>query len=624
MTTILCWAIVPFLAATVSAEWKVLPPRNERHALPARVPADARQIRPGDKWPQDNQFRWLVGDLTVPEEIDGRPARGRTVGMQINCGDGGEVHVGGELRARYDNDHPALVMIAEEAVPGAAVRVAVLVYGRVQGGDKFDEAKWVLIPPERARGQVRLEIDPTRTAGNVPDGIAGLSQGAGLADYEDATAAKLREGGFKWFRMDNVFTQVVKDENGRRVYDWTDFDRRVDFIIDKMGADPIFAVSYMPQPFDAIPNKDRQSAPRDYALWEDLCYRAAKRSLDRGKRIPFWEVWNEANTGWIKPGPDDTGTDEFKKMYNEALGREQPDQGVIRTFEAYCKLYRATARGVLRADPKAKIGGPALASGPFETDRYPYSRNGKGFARGLMLWCRQESLPLDFVSWHEYFHPADVFVTQAEGFRQYLSDFPEFQRSVKSFMVTEWSTAWWHDRPQDHEVGSAYCADCVTRAFIPADIDRPCFFYVKQNDMRFRGDWSLLMQNNLPKPTYNVLKVFNGLTGKWIRVTGADDDVSAVATWDAKQGRLAIVLVNFRYRYAFRRHVQVTIDALPPALAGGRWQEWVVDATHSNVWHDRNGAELTRTRQGSIGSGFSFAKTLTPNSVTLLELLAKD
>ena len=113
-----------------------------------------------------------------------------------------------------------------------------------------------------------------------------------------------------------------------------------------------------------------------------------------------------------------------------------------------------------------------------------------------MLWCQQEKLPLDFVSWHEYFQPPEIIVKEADAFRAYLADFPELKRTVTSFMITEWNEAWWADRPQDHELGAAWCANSITRAFLPARIDRPCFFYVKQSDMNFRGDYSLLMKDN--------------------------------------------------------------------------------------------------------------------------------
>ena len=606
------------------ADWRVSSPNDQRQTRPPENFSDGKPIQPGDAGLGDGKFRWLLGELTTPDAIEGKPTAEATTGLQFNAGDGGEIWVNGEMQSRYDNDHPALAVLADHATPGAVIRVAAQVYGKVQGGDKFDEARWVIIDAKRAQGILALTVNPKHKTGKVPDGIIGLSQGGGMSDYEDATAQKLKEAHFKWFRMDNVMTPTLKmDASGKYIYDWTDFDKRVDFIT-KIGADPIFAVSYMPQVLDAVPNGERQSAPRDYGVWEELCYQAARHTLDRGKRIPFWEVWNEVNSGWLKPGPNDTGGEPFKKMYEQALGKVETNPETVRRFEAYCKLYRASARGILRADAKAKIGGPALASGPFENSDRGYCNHGKGFALGLMLWCKQEGLPLDFVSWHEYFQTADVMRQEADGFRKYLADFPQFKKSVRSFMITEWNEAWWPDRPQDHELGAAWCADCVTRAFIPHKIDRPCFFYVKQGDVGFRGDYSLLMQNNTPKSAYNIAKIFNNLTGEWIEVTGGDEDISSVAAWDKQSGRLAIVLVNFRDRFAMRRKTRVSLANLPSALKGGQWREWLVDATHCNVWNDASQAELKSNQSGKLeGNGFVFERTLPPNSVTLVELLRK-
>ena len=241
-----------------------------------------------------------------------------------------------------------------------------------------------------------------------------------------------------------------------------------------------------------------------------------------------------------------------------------------------------------------------------------------------MLWCAQENLPLDFVSWHEYFQPPETIVKEAEAFRSCLGEFPTLKESVKSLMITEWNEAWWPDRPQDHEIGAAWCANTITRAFLPAGIDRPCFFYAKQGDMGFRGDYSLLMKDNVPKASYNVARIFNGLTGVWVAMRGGDGDVSGVAAWDAARSRLAMVLVNFRDRYALRRRIRLQLTELPAALRTGAWEQWTVDATHSNVWNDAGKAELTRTRSGNLGGqGFELEETLMPNSVTLVELTAK-
>ena len=190
-------------------------------------------------------------------------------------------------------------------------------------------------------------------------------------------------------------------------------------------------------------------------------------------------------------------------------------------------------------------------------------------------------------------------------------------------MITEWNEAWWADRPQDHELGAAWCANSVTRAFIPKKIAFPCFFYVKQNDMNFRGDYSLLMQNNVPKASFNAAKIFNSLSGRWLPVTGTDDDVSAVACWDESKARLAVVLVNFRDRYALRRRVQLRIDELPPAVRGGIWRQSIVDATHANIWHDVSKAELAAGEERPVGATLTIDVEMQANSIHLLEVINK-
>lgn len=619
----LCLA-ASWLVVTARADWQVLPPTDRRQPRPPTETAGGKPIEPGDSLPNPDKFHWLIGDLAIPEVIGKETSAGKAVGLRINVSDGGEVWLDGALQARFDNDHPALALVSERATPGAGVRLAVQVYGKVQGGEKFEEANWVVIDAPRASGRATLTVDASADLGSVPNGLIGLSQGGGMADYEDATAKKLKAGGFRWFRMDNVFTSVLKQStNGTFSYEWTDWDRRLDFLR-KIGAEAIMAVSYMPQVLDAVPNNDRQSAPRDYTAWEELCFQAAKRALDRDRRVAFWEVWNEVNTGWLKPGPEDTGNESFTELYSQALGKEAADHEVVRRFEAYCKLYRATARGVLRADPQSRVGGPALASGPMEHAECGHCFNGKGFARGLMLWCQQEKLPLDFLSWHEYFQSPDTIAKQAQTFRAYLDDFPTLKPRVTSLMLTEWNEAWWADRPQDHEIGAAWCANAVTRAFLPARIDRPCFFYAKQGDDNFRGDYSLLLKDNTPKAAYNMAKVFNSLSGRWLPVTGGDGELSAIAAWDATRRRLALVLVNFQDRYALRRHVRLEVKNLPTALRGGAWMEWTIDATHSNAWHDRAKAELAKTGSGETGEAQpSLDRTVAPNSITFIEWVKK-
>jgi len=629
MRTVL--SICTFLSATVSvghadpieASWKMF--RRDRHenAPPSGIPGDAKDVKVKDKWRTNNDFWWVMADLTIPARVKGTATAGRPLAIEFGCAAGGDIYVDGELQARYDNDHPALVLLDEAAQPGRKFRLAALAYGQLgsEGESEFSQAEWVLVNERRARQAQVIRVAPQQPIREVPEGLIGLSQGGGMADYEDATAEKLRQGGFRWFRMDNVLTSAVRrEQSGRYVYDFADLEKRVRFMR-KVGAEPVLCASYMPEPFDAVPDPERHSAPRDYRLWEELCYRAARHLIEAGLPVRWWEVWNEANSGWLKPGPGDAGSDEFQRLYREAMGKPADNKDDVRLLEAYCKLYAATAAGVRRADPTARVGGPCLASGPYEQFERGHAVRGRLLSRGLFLYCREHDLPLDFVSWHEYFHPADVFADEIRTFRRLLSDFPSLERRVQSWMITEWSFSWWADRPQDHEMAAAWAADGMIRAILPERIDRPCWFYVKDNDENLRGSYALLIRDNVPKPAYHVCRMFNSLRGSLVRVAGADDELAAVAAYDEPGGRLAVIVVNWKWSYNLRRKVRVEFAGLPVRLKKGTWRRVLVDATHSNVWHDRARAELETVETGRIEDGpFALEFVLRPSAVTMIEL----
>jgi hypothetical protein len=238
-----------------------------------------------------------------------------------------------------------------------------------------------------------------------------------------------------------------------------------------------------------------------------------------------------------------------------------------------------------------------------------------------MAYCTQERLPLDFVSWHEYFQSSATVADEAKAFAASLNAYPQLKPQVQAMFITEWNEAWWADRPHDHEIGAAWCADSLVRGCLPFGV-RPCFFYVKQGDDGFRGDFSLLMKDNVPKASYNVLKIFNHLRGQWIGLEGTDDDVCGVAAMDAGGKKLSIVLVNFRDRYAMPRLVSLSFASLPEALRGGRWKAWSVDGQHSNVWNDRNRPELEQVEEGALpDQSPTLERTLPANSVLLLEIV---
>lgn len=548
---------------------------------------------------REGEKGWLWTRITIPAEIAGKETKGHPVSLHISTGEGGEIYVDGELQSRYDNDHPGAALLTKFAIPGENHIVAVRVFGPVSGEKEIDfsEGELKIVPFDKVNAPCEIHINPLKIIGALPRPLCGLSQGGGMVDYEPDTAKALSKLRPRWFRMDNVLTSVVREEEGKLVYDWSDFDKRVDFIF-QTGAEPILCLSYMPIPFDAVPDPERHSAPKDYSLWEDLCYRAAKRCLERGKRVRYWEVWNEANAGWLKPPPNET------------------------PLEAYLKLYEASAKGIRKADPTAFIGGPCNASGPWDySPERPYCVNGETFLKGLVRFCAEKNLPLDFITWHEYFHPPNVYIEEMEKTREILSEYPSIAKKIRGFFITEFNYAWWHDFAQDNEVGASWVANNVIRAGIPSGITALCYFYAKDSDNRFRGSWGILMGGNAPKPAYFVYQFFSMMENKRIEVKGGDEAICALASISEDRKRLTIIIVNFAERYCLPRRIRLTIKPLPFIFRGGKSRLYLVDPKHNNLFYNPEIRELECNNEGVIPSSDAWVvnMSLLPNSVVFIE-----
>ena len=123
-------------------------------------------------------------------------------------------------------------------------------------------------------------------------------------------------------------------ERGR--YHFETLDRSVDTIL-KAGAKPLMCICFKPSVlFPAIDHDI--VAPNDDEEWERLVSSLVKHYRDRDAGIRYWEVANEPDIG-------ESGGCPY---------RFQP--------ESYVRYYRQTAAAILRADPEAKVGGPALAN----------------------------------------------------------------------------------------------------------------------------------------------------------------------------------------------------------------------------------------------------------------------
>jgi xylan 1,4-beta-xylosidase len=181
----------------------------------------------------------------------------------------------------------------------------------------------------------------------------------------------------------NAYTE---DAQGRPIYNWTIVDRIFDTYRER-GVKPYVEIGFMPEALSIKPHPYQHDwrpgsgelrtgwayPPSDYGKWEELIYQWIAHCVERYGRAEvaswYFQTWNEANLPQYYGG----GTsDEFFKLHDAAI------------------------RGVRRALPEAKVGGPDHAG------------RGDQFITQFMEHVKASGIPTDFLSFHAKGQP--VFV----------------------------------------------------------------------------------------------------------------------------------------------------------------------------------------------------------------------
>ena len=216
---------------------------------------------------------------------------------------------------------------------------------------------------------------------------------------------------FKWGST-NIYTE---DASGKPVYDWKIADRILDTYVEA-GARPFVEIGFMPKalstkpepyegqwtPGSANPNYSVgwSYPPKDYDKWGELVYQWVKHCVEKyGKESVdtwYWEVWNEPDISYWHG-----------------------------TADEYDKLYDYAAKGVKRALPTAKVGGPATTG--------PANQRAAGYLRQFLEHCDKNGVPLDFITYHAKGSPRVVQGHVQMGIGKNASDVAEGMKIVTSF-----------------------------------------------------------------------------------------------------------------------------------------------------------------------------------------------
>jgi xylan 1,4-beta-xylosidase len=408
------------------------------------------------------------------------------------------------------------------------------------------------------------------------------------------------------FGSTNAYTE---DATGKPVYDWTITDRIFDTYL-QAGATPFVEIGFMPQALSTKPDPYRGSwepgaknegyysgwsyPPKDFAKWSELVYQWVRHCTQKyGEREVarwYWEVWNEPDIAYWHGTPG---------QYNQ--------------------LYDAAAKGVKRALPAAKVGGPATTG--------PSVPHAASFLRQFLEHCQATKAPLDFITFHAKGRPSVVDghvrmgMTKnaedvAKGF-EIVASFPQFRKLpiVLSESDPEGCAAcsarvYPQNAYRNGTLYPAYTAVMLKNIFELADragvnIEGMLTWAFEFEGQPYFDGFRTLATNGVDKPVLNIFRMAGLLGGNRVKVqsSGGGRPVDALAT----RGDRSISVLAWNYDDddvpAPEAHVSLAVSGVAADARRVLLHHYRIDEHHSNayaVWKEMGSPQKPDAKQQAI------------------------
>jgi len=367
-----------------------------------------------------------------------------------------------------------------------------------------------------------------------------------------------------------IFVQEFFNLNPKRgKYHWDTLDKVIETIL-ATKAKPILCLCFKPKTL--FPKIDQTVVhPADYEEWEELIFQLVRHcNTDKRFGIEYWEVSNEPDIG--------------------------EDGGCPYLFQApdYVTYYSHTVAGILRADPRAKVGGPALAG--YNSD----------IGTALIEHCGKGQTPLHFFSWHVYHSDPAYFRKSIREVKGRLAKFPKL-KEIET-MITEWNMSL--DQPTlEPGFQPAFVLE-TTLGFLEAGLTRSAYYHIRDSFVdetqfskfmspkgaAFVARWwndtpqydGLYDNQGRVRPTYYAFKLLSLIKGQKLAISGATSDVKGLGVKGG--GQINVVVWSFPPKGQGEPR-EVTLRF--PANKSGQFR-----VTRLNPGSHLNQLELTR--QGNI------------------------
>lgn len=324
------------------------------------------------------------------------------------------------------------------------------------------------------------------------------------ADLQEQLRRAAEECGFRYLRCHGILCDqlqaVRRDREGTIVYNWQLVDSVYDALLE-IGLRPFVELGFMPTALASGSQavfyyRANVTPPADYAEWNRFIDALVRHWRERygadELRQWYWEVWNEANLSSFWSG----------------------------TRDEYFRLYAETARTIKAIDPALRVGGPATSRGEWLPE--------------FMAWCREQNVPVDFVSTHIY--PDDDDFGKVDPEYRAVFERGEYLEKVVAQAAadmaserpiggdgrlerhwSEWNSSWRWGRPI-HDVTNQAAYICRVVHGVYELVDSFAFWTISDifNEFpyprqEFVGGFGLLTIDGVAKPGYNAYRLLHRL-----------------------------------------------------------------------------------------------------------------
>lgn len=344
-------------------------------------------------------------------------------------------------------------------------------------------------------------------------------------------------------RLVRLFIQEYFDPMPQAgVYHWDTLDASVD-LIRKTGAAPLMSIDFKPKVlFPSI--NEKLVDPASYEEWERLIFEMVRHYKERGSGVTYWEIANEPDIG-------ETGGCPY-----------------LFAPESYVRYYRHTAAAILKADPEARVGGPALA-------------NVRSAILPALLDAAETGAPLHFVSWH-------IYTSEPRRVRETIAYVHSLLKGHTALhpetILDEWNMAL-RDPPQNPQFQPAYILETAYQ-MKDAGLDYSCYYHIRDHQIdpdtfaRFMSPKGVAMMarwwnrtpqwdglfdyNGRTRPAYFAFKLLSRLTGDRLPMRTDRETVHGFASYDERLRIYNLLFWNFS---AEPVQLEVSFEGVPSKMA---------------------------------------------------------